>query len=426
MSSSGNGPTVIHVTPSTYEADDDHGDATNGFPADVRKNRMRSFFSNLKKIRVEEADTRPPKPTFQQKLPAWVRAAKPADDPLQRLLWWIYVIFGLYKTKAQPPKEVSFFRLRKVINASMAAVNSVREETAAIVSVIAVQGGVGKTTISTWLAATLAWASKLSVAIIDTDRGGGLVASRFKLTKVKMTAGQIKRPMSIYELGRRIANGEIFTPEKLIAETVSDPDTGIMIFHAPPGRGMGIGQTENVLKHVRSQFAGGMVVDTTPGLRVPMTDAAVNASQVNIIVVRGLSDESITGVRTALNYEPYKLRESIGSVLVVVAALPLKKCNMRTAYELIDGYNLRPRKSNEALSGEETVEEEKDLVEVSAEERLYPSQILFLPSDRYMDTRRVRELKRVWFPAVRPRTQLALAQLAKAKDDIVLKQRAKG
>lgn len=427
MNSSGNGPTVISVAPDTYAAHEENGEVAEESAGAVVKGAMQNLFSRKSKREVdrEEATSTPPQ-SFESKLDEWVRASKPDEDRFQLVLWWLYVILHLHKTKMQPPQKVSRFKLRKVIDATIAAINFVREESAAIVAVIATKGGVGKTTVSTWIAAVMAGATKLSVAVVDTDRGGGLVASRFGLSKVRTSSGEIKRPLSIYQLGKRIATGEVFTPEKLIKETLSDSKTGVMIFRAPAAQGMGVERTSQMLRHVRAQYAGGMVVDSTPGVRVPMTNAAAVTSDVKIIVAQGLSDESIQGVRTALNFAPYELRGAIQRVLVVIVALPVRKCTSRTAYELIDHLNLRPVTEAESATGEagDDDDPEEEMVDVSADARLQPSQILFLPTDRYMDNHKVKELEPVLFEAVRPRTRLALAQLVKAKDEIVLQFKA--
>jgi cellulose biosynthesis protein BcsQ len=430
MSTSGNGPSVITIAPESFDEIDEQDELTDG------GNRMANIKNVLKTLRGNKSDK--PKKSGKSKKSSrkaklnydapdfdWVRASKPVADPLQFMFWKAYVFLNLYRTLIEPPKEVSYFRVKKVAKSIMKTVNFVREESAAIIAVIAVKGGVGKTTISTWFAAAMAWATKLSAAIVDTDRGGGLVASRFKLNKTKKSNGEIKRPLNIYDVGTRIEAGEYFTPEVLINETVSDKYTGVMIFHAPPGQGMGVERTGNMLRHLRSQYAGGLVVDTTPGLRVPMTNAAALTANVKIIVAQGLSDESIEGVRTALNFKPYNLRDSIDTVLVVIVALPVKKCNRRTAYELVGKFNLID--SDDASAPRENEVEDQpidDLVEVSASHRLKASQVLFLPSDPYMDNHRVKELGPVRFTAVKPRTQLALAQLVKAKDDIILCQKA--
>lgn len=357
-SSSGNGPSTILVAPAPR--------------ADASLN------DEEPQITVEKPQKapKPPKEPFESRLDSWVIEQKPKDnDKFQLALWWLYTRAGLYKYESiNPPLQVGWLQLGAEINRLTEVVKSFRHAAMAILTIITKKGGVGKTTVTTWLSAFIMNAFKLPVAIFDGDRGGGLVATRFGLEE--------EDALSIEELAGMVERGDPLEYEDLVNLTVTDPETGVMVFHAPPGRNIGFDKMLVTMQVLKKKFAL-MAIDTGPGFRVPVSNAAAQASNVSLVVGYGVSIESIEkGVKLTIDFDAYGLRERIEDVVVVIIGMPLRQCNARLAHNVAERCGVQPE------------------------------QVAFIPYEKYMDDRIVKNLKRVRLSAVSKRTLLAFAELA--------------
>jgi MinD-like ATPase involved in chromosome partitioning or flagellar assembly len=350
MSASGNGPVAIEVTPG---------------PQKTETIVPGGHVETKKKVVVRTP--------LETTLPPWVLDSKP-QDVLQLVLWWFYTRLGLYKKeKLNPPLMNSPFTVGLTIRRVKKSINKLRHVATAIIVVLTKKGGVGKTTISTWIGAVLMDAYLFQVGIFDADRGGGLVANRFGLN--------VDDALTTDALVRYVNDNNDLTYDDLIKFTVSDEETGVLVFHGLPARDIGgdrFTKTVNVLK----TGLAGLIIDTAPGFRVPATNAAARVGNVHLVVGYGISQESIElGVKETIDYAPYELGDRLNQVVVVIIGMPLRQCNKRTAYNVAKRCGVAP------------------------------DRVLFIPYEKYMDDRIVKNLKQVRLRAIKPRTLLAFEEL---------------
>jgi MinD-like ATPase involved in chromosome partitioning or flagellar assembly len=251
-----------------------------------------------------------------------------------------------------------------------------------IIAVLTTKGGATKTTVSTWLSATLASVNHSSVAIFDVDRGGGKVAKRFGFNP--------KTVMTTDRFVNHILAGESFDHSTLVRMTESDPLTGVTVFHSQPGQSVTAEKMETALTVLKTELHT-LVIDTGPGVRVPSTNASAAVSNVQVVVGNGNSGDDLSDIAATLAHQPYKLAESYAqdedgnvtafgikdSVVIAISGLHRLKCNTRSQYAFAEQYGVKPEK------------------------------IVLIPFNRYL-----RQTGRVKLSALEPRTLHAFYQLA--------------
>lgn len=270
--------------------------------------------------------------SFEDKLEPWLLAGKPKDSKLLLAWWWFYAIFKLDRIKsiAQPPTVLSYDREADKI---MDRLSDLRHLTMAIITVLTAKGGATKTTISTWLAATLAEATKLSMAVFDTNKGGGKVAGRYELDKNAM--------MSTRNLVKRVWQDQAPEYDDLLALTGTDKLTGVVVFHHLPGNNISENAMIKTVVEIKRRFHT-LVVDTSPNLEDSAVGGASSVSTVRIIVGKASSEEDLEDVEETLLNHKYGLREQLDSVVIALSDLPAKECGTRKQYEFAARFKVRP------------------------------------------------------------------------------------
>lgn len=316
---------------------------------------------------------KPEKPSFEDGLPAWVIDQKPKYG-FSLFMWHLYTRFGLYKHSwMEPPLKVGPLELGQEIVWHEKAINAFGASVFMIMGIFAKKGGVGKTTTATWAASTFGATSELATAVFDGDRGGGLVAARFGSNE--------SEAMTINELVSMVENNEPIGYKVLAERTVTDRETGVVIFHSPSNEGISREQMQTVGAELEKHF-GFLVADTPPGLEVDQSIGIADLSNIRVVVGDGPTEEGIElGVVKTLDYEPYGLREHIDQVIVLIVDLPARQCNARLAHNIAARCGVRP------------------------------DQVLFIPYERYLDKRVKTNTKRVSQHAVSMRTRLAFREL---------------
>ncbi|RWZ78732.1 MAG: hypothetical protein EOT05_03215 [Candidatus Microsaccharimonas sossegonensis] len=268
---------------------------------------------------------------FEAKLEPWVLAGKPEDTSL-RAVWWLYAALKLNKFDWLPqPRMVMSYNAAS--DKIMQWLNHYRPYFMAIITVMTDKGGATKTTISTWLVATLATATHLASAVFDTNRGGGKVAGRFNLLKEDM--------ISTTRVSKHVNRGNTPTYDELIEATGTDDATGVVVFHHLAGHSISVGtmiKTVTELKHNFHTF----VIDTSPNLRDPATFGASKASTVRVLVGKAGSKEDLEDIGEALDNVHYQLREQLETVVISLSDLPVHMCGTREQYAFAAMFKVSP------------------------------------------------------------------------------------
>lgn len=268
---------------------------------------------------------------FEAGLEPWVLAGKPEATSL-RVVWWLYAASKAYKIGWIPqPRMVWSYNAAS--NKMMEWLNQMRPYFMAITTVMTAKGGATKTTISTWLVATLALATNLASAIFDTNRGGGKVAGRFSLKKEAM--------ISTTSVSKHVNKGNTPTYDELIAATGTDDETGVVVFHHIAGHSISevtMIKTVTELKHNFHTF----VIDTSPNLRDPATFGASKASTVRVLVGKASSEEDLEDLQETLDDVGYRLREQLDTVVISLSDLPIHKCGTREQYQYAARFKVPP------------------------------------------------------------------------------------
>lgn len=270
--------------------------------------------------------------SFEDKLEPWLLAGKPTDSKTLYAWWWLYAFLKLYKFESipQPRTIVSYNRESERI---MDRMSDLRHLTMAIITVMTAKGGATKTTISTWLAATLAEATKLPPAVLDTNRGGGKVSGRFDLAKEDM--------LSSKSLVKRVWQDQAPQYDTLLGLTGTDKLTGVMVFHHLAGHSISTNAMIKTAVEIKHRFHS-LVIDTSPNLRDPSTFGASAVSTVRVIVGKASSEEDMEDVEQTLNDAGYGLREQLDSVVISLSDLPAKECGTRRQYAYAERFRVRP------------------------------------------------------------------------------------
>lgn len=305
--------------------------------------------------------------SFEAGLEPWLLAGKPQDSKLLYVIWWLYAITKMNRLEwiPQPRTVLSFNHESSRI---MERISEVRGTTMAIITVMTAKGGATKTTISTWLVATLARATGLSYAIFDTNRGGGKVAGRFDLEKTDV--------MSTRSLNKRVWQDNAPTYDELLRMSETVRDLGIFVFHHIAGNHISTSGMIKTAVELKKQFHS-VVIDTSPNLRDASTYGASSVSTVRVVVGKASSDEDMEDIDETLRDTNYNLREQIGSVVIALSDLPFSKCGTRTQYAYAERF------------------------------KVHPDQIVLIPTDAYL-----KKVGKVQRSALSPRARMAITQLA--------------
>jgi|GEM_PF-6763808 len=270
--------------------------------------------------------------------PEWLPASKPEKFGPRRLLWHGYVVFKMWRYPLVPlPRPFAFYGVKRDENRDW--VYSVRHAIRAIVVFFDGKGGIGKTTGSTWLAAEERIATEQPVGLLDADSGGGDDA----LDRFELDASQA---LSTDDCANMIINhGWIPTYE----------DIGrLMQFHDATGVGVTTMQNDsNIDRDTMSALLLGILpavnaiyVDATPGYKEPNTYGAIRVATVTVLPGLYHVKASIKRIRMTLDHKGYGLREKIAEgkgVIIEISAVPWRKFNVRTQYELAERFGVDPK-----------------------------------------------------------------------------------
>lgn len=290
--------------------------------------------------------------------PEWVFAGRPIKPGPRRVLWWLWVRMGLYNFTFIPhPRPHGVYIARTV--AIWRFVRDNRKSLMAIVDVLNLKGGAGKTTVATYFAAALNLALGISqVFLLDLDHAMSKVIGRFNQPN-KFSGKRITVKGALHLVTT--------TPDKidghyLVENTMSDNVTGVMFFggtsekesfpHAP---------VIALIKKLAS-LVHTVVVDNRPSLSDPSITASVKASDIRIIPAEYSSEEHLTDVERTLGREGFDLSakhlvpnpdnpddpdsltvvidRADESVIVVLYGVPRRKFNTRTQYEMAERFGL--------------------------------------------------------------------------------------
>jgi cellulose biosynthesis protein BcsQ len=276
--------------------------------------------------------------SFTARLPQWLIAGKPQSSGLALALWWLYARLYLYKVSwvPQPSSIVSYKADTKRLTELL---TERRQQAGSIVTVLTKKGGATKTTVSTWLAATLWHATKLAVTIFDLDVGGGNVAKRFAVNPDKTLTSDLFVRLAAQK------DDQQWSPEyaDMVKYTLADKETGVVIIHSVPKPGESISgiAARRALAKVKTTCHT-LIVDTAPGFDVQATRGALAISEVCLVVGDANSGEDLDAIEATLNHPTYNLRENIKQVVIVISGLRWPHLTTRTQYQFAERFKVEP------------------------------------------------------------------------------------
>lgn len=270
--------------------------------------------------------------SFEDSLEPWLLAGKPTESKVLYAWWWLYASLKLYKIAALPqPRTILSYD--KAAERIMDKISDLRHQTMAIVTVMTAKGGATKTTIATWLASTLAEATKLPPTVFDTNRGGGKAAGRYELDKDDM--------VSTRTITKRVLQGETPEYDDLLDVTGTDKLTGVMVIHHIAGHGISENTMVKTVLDLKRRFHS-LIIDTSPNLEDPSTVGASSVSTVRVVVGKASSKEDLDDIDETLSHKKYQLRDQLNSVVIALSDLPGNNCGTRQQFAFADRFKVRP------------------------------------------------------------------------------------
>lgn len=346
---------------------------------------------------TQTREPKPPKPRFESTLEPWVMAFKPRKvlgkpkngvkkpktglSPffvIAYLKWWLYTRLNLMKYEwiSPPSTNVS---ARAEIRENIQYLKDHRQETNAIIVVLAAKGGAAKSSIIQWLAAFIGYYVKSKPALLGLDVGADKTASRFAAPKDKV--------FSMTLLIELVKQGIPFSAQWLQSHTVTDEDSGVVLFKAKQEgssiRDFNIEETANTMRYMHQLYPL-VFGDNGPGLNMKASDGAAQAAHVALVCNKGISEEALDDIRLTLQLPNYGLAAKQIKPIVVISGVLPRYLNTRTQYEV-----------------------------VATKCHVEPRNVILLPYDRYLDDQRRYNLKRVHIPSLSLKPTLMLSRFAK-------------
>jgi len=321
------------------------------------------------------------KPSFESTLPAWVLDFKPKSkwSVGPRIKWWLYTRLNLFtKDWITPPETLTRRDMRAEILENEKYVNDNRQ-IVFITGTTSSGGGKTKTTVTGTVAAYTSMCCRNGAALIGLDLGADKTVSRFHMEE--------KRVLPTTKLISDLESGIHFYPSDLVPYTDSDADTGLILFKAKAEEDTETldykqYQVTGLLKYMNLLYPM-LFCDGGPGLNLMTTNGMIEAADIYILPLKGISNESGSDVRKVIEHPPYELKAQNDRIIVAVSAVLRSKLNTRTQWEIAEKCGVDPK------------------------------QVVLIPQDSYLDDQIAVNLKRVSIPALALKTRLMYSRLMK-------------
>ena len=282
-----------------------------------------------------------PPSTASSKVPDWHRDNKPSLDDwfggLWFLVWWAYGFLRVYRIKWLPiPHHWGSLTARTRSNHRI--MWRLSRWALGVFLNVAVNGGIGKTTTTTWAATNYARHTDCKVLIIDADSG-----SRGK-APIRMLIDMAKEKYHLNAVKRLILS-EDWSPtcKELSACLPRHEETGALVLAPVDEIWLTAHQCEKMIEKLRPA-SGAVFIDTTPGTKEANTRGAQRQATIVSTVCLYESDDlahNIATMRFTENQEDdrFEKRLADGTMFIVVGDVPWYKFNRRTQYELAHKLN---------------------------------------------------------------------------------------
>jgi cellulose biosynthesis protein BcsQ len=293
---------------------------------------------NLDTVETSKQKPAKAKVPFEKKLPVWVVAGKPRQAGLLRGIWWLYAKLHLYKVGWVPmPPEYLFYEV-EIRQLSRAIQRRRQFISDSLVTIATKKGGAGKTTVASWLMATLGAATKATVGGFDLE-GEGKLAQRFNIDPQQTLKSDTFVRLASDDDTQR------FSPEyaALMRQMPADEETGVVVVHSdarPNGDFSGVATQRALMYFSPSVFM--TIVDTPPTFNHHSTRGALGVSQVRVVVGLASQGETLEDIKQTLEHRPYRLGDHLEQVVVVISGVRRRNLNARTRYQFANRYGVTP------------------------------------------------------------------------------------
>lgn len=283
-----------------------------------------------------------PVSTAGSTVPDWHRDSKPSLDDwfggLWFVLWWAYGFLRVYRIKWLPiPHHWGNLTARTCSNHRI--MWALSRWALGVFLNVAVNGGIGKTTTTTWAATNYAKHTDCKVLIIDADSG-----SRGK-APIRMLIDMAKEKYHLNAVKKLILDKSWSpTSEELSAYLPRHEETGALVLAPVDEIWLTEHQCETMIKKLRPA-SGAVFIDTTPGTKEANTRGAQRQATIVSTVCLYDSDDlahNIATMRFTENQEDdrFEKRLADGTMFIVVGDVPWRHFNRRTQYELAAKLNV--------------------------------------------------------------------------------------
>jgi hypothetical protein len=298
---------------------------------------------NLQKTSTKPVPkSKPEKPDWKESLPDWLIYDQPASGfNIYWIKWWLYARLGMYKWSWIPiPRFVNYRAESRAIDSW---IRSQRSLSQCIGCVGNASGGIGKTSITGGLLASLRDAHDMSTIGYDGDVSDPNLLPRFHLQDVNALTGQ--PVISGKRLVQRLIEGWRPTYRDLIPLTAIDEDSGIMFVTADT---KAIDEESSILIMERlKETTHTLIADTEPGIGETRggTHGLVRASDIIVIAGDASQPKSFPAIERTFTPDGLNLRNADGeapNVILAFGAVNRRDFNSRIQFEYADRYGVKP------------------------------------------------------------------------------------
>lgn len=284
----------------------------------------------------------PPAEDWKTNLPDWLKFDMPTSRGYYRIKWTIFS-WLFYRNGKNPKLKSSpkFFGYVSGFWENHDFVQETRRASEAIVTVGSADGGMGKTTAATLLAAMRKKATERPVLAYDGDASHPNIMMWYD---IKDDGALTTNQLAAY-LEESGASSPYFTD--LNKWCADDPDTHVMVIDGVQGKFLDAAKTSRNIRAIKPSVHT-LVTDSQPGLFEDdaATYAQIECADIVLIAGIGSSHKGREAIKVTLDYEPYQLRNQNGRVadhvLIVVNSVEPRDFNTRTRFKLAGRYNATP------------------------------------------------------------------------------------
>lgn len=267
------------------------------------------------------------------RIPTWHLESEPDSRFFWWFLWFLCGKLSLYKLRWLP-LPYYWGRMKSRTRHNHLRIWNLSQFAVSVFLQVAVKGGVGKTTNTTWTAGEYSYHTDNTAVIIDADSGAkGAAAARFEIDMDNVEYDFDKVRQLILTKHWHPTNREIsaFLPR--------DPITGVRVL--APKNALDLSRRNMATMIDRLSPCGSVFIDTTPGIKESNTHGAWKVAKIVSVACLFDSDDVVRNIQIMRDDDSeavtrFSERLNDGTLFIVVGDVPRRYFNRRTQYQIAD------------------------------------------------------------------------------------------